>query len=83
MVWKSKPKRVSIPSPLVKHGGRAADHDFGDLAQQELAGNQPGLDRLAKPHAIGDEQIHPRHGKRHPQRFELIMLDTDPARNGA
>ncbi len=64
--------------PLQEHRGRAADDDVGDLAPQEqLAGDQPGLDRLAEADAVGDEEVDPRHAQGHPERFELVVLDAD------
>ena len=48
---------VQFFPPLEQHRRRAGDNDVAHLlSQQQLAGNQPGLDRLAQANVIRDEQ---------------------------
>ncbi len=66
---------LHLPLPLQHHRGRCDHHHSVDLlAQQQLAQDEPGLDRLAQAHVIGDEQTHPQHPQRLAQRFELVGL---------
>ena len=71
--------RLHLLPPLQEHGGRTTDDDVRHLAaQQEFARDEPRLNSLPEPHAIGHEEIDPRHAERHAERLELIMLDADP-----
>ncbi len=70
---------VELRLPLVQHRRRRRDHDrLALLAQQQLAGNQPGLDRLAETSVVRDEQIHTREPQRLAKRLHLIGVDLDP-----
>ena len=47
------------------------------LAQQQLAGDQPGLDRLAEADVVGDEEVDAREPQRLAQRLDLVGVDLD------
>ena len=83
-ISKVRPKRVSSSSRHCKSmDGGAGDDGFPHLlAQQQLAFNQPGFDRLAQPDIIGDEQIDAGQEQGLTQRLKLvgIELDTCPER---
>ena len=69
---------LHFPLPLQHHRRRRHHHHpLHLLAQQQLPHDQPGLDRLAQAHVIGDEQAHPRHPQRLAQRFQLVGLYID------
>ena len=53
------------------------------MADDEFQGDQAGLDGLAEPHVVGDEQVHPRHVERTDDRVELESSMSMPERNGA
>src|SRR5689334_19787156 len=64
--------------PLEQHGRWATDHDlFNLLAQQELARNQPGFDRLAQSDIIRDEKIDAWQPQSLSQRLKLICVEAD------
>ena len=64
--------------PLREHRGRAADDDLSDLlAQEQLAGDQPGLDRLAEANVVGDEQIDPWQEQGLAERLKLVGVESD------
>ncbi len=47
--------------PLKQHGRRAGNDDFpGLFPEQQLTGDQPGLDGLPQAHVVGDEEVYPR-----------------------
>jgi len=49
---------VQLLFPLQRHRRRRRDDDAPDaLAHQQLADDEPGLDRLAQPHIVRDEQV--------------------------
>ena len=60
---------------------RRADHEHraGPVPQDQLLDDQPGLDRLAQPDVVGDQQVGPRHAERPYQRVELVVLNVDAA----
>ena len=83
---KACPKRLSISpfhcstteggatttTPDAPSGAAAArGRSSSSRAQQQLAHDQPGLDRLAQAHVVGDEQAHPGH----PQRLKRCWID--------
>ena len=83
---KLNPKRLSISpfhcstteggatttTPDAPSGAAAArGRSSSSRAQQQLAHDQPGLDRLAQAHVVGDEQAHPGH----PQRLKRCWID--------
>ena len=64
--------RLQLVGPLPEHRRRRRDDDKIDAAaQQQLAQDQPGLDRLAEPDIVGDQEVDPRQLQRLAQRFEL------------
>lgn len=64
--------------PLHRHGRWGGDHrEVNPPTQQQLAQDQPGLDRLAEAHIVGDEQIHARQAERLAQRQELVGIEAD------
>ena len=53
------------------------------LAQEQLAGNEPGFDGLAQADVIRDEEVDAWQHERFAQGFKLIGIQAMPARNGA
>jgi len=48
------------------------------VPQDQLLDDQTGLDRLAEPHIVGDQEVRARHPQRSHHRLELIVLDRNP-----
>ena len=70
--------RLHLVTPLLQHRRRTGDHDPIDPpAQQQLARDQAGLDRLAETDVVGDEEIDARQPERLSQRLELVGIDAD------
>ncbi len=44
------------------------------MAQHQLLGHEPRLDRLAEAHVVGDEEVRPRHTEGPDHRIELVVL---------
>jgi len=66
---------LQLVAPLAGHRGRSDDHGIVDpAAQQQLAQDQPGLDRLAQPHIVGDQQVDARQPQRLAQGEQLIGI---------
>jgi hypothetical protein len=64
--------------PLVTEVGRAQHGQPADLAAlPELAGDEPGLDGLADPDVVGDEQPHRIEPEGHQERDELVGARAD------
>ena len=56
---------LQFVAPLAGHRGRGEDDGIIDAAaQQHLAQHQPGLDRLAQAHIVGDQQVDARQAQR-------------------
>ena len=69
---------LQLVLPLVEHRRRAGDDDLaGLLAEQQLAGNQPGLDGFAKANVIGDEQVDPGEAQCLAKRLQLVGVEPD------
>ena len=69
--------------PLQEHRWRTGHHDILNLlAEQEFSGDQPGLDRLAEAHIIGDEEVHPRQAEGLLKGLQLIGIDPDTGPEG-
>ena len=69
---------LHLPLPLLQHGcGGGDDHGARLLAQQQLAGDEAGLDGLAEAGVVGDEQVHAGEAKRLAQRLHLVGVDLD------
>ena len=69
--------------PLFKHRRRGRDDDGADLlAEQQLASDQAGLDGLAQPGVVGNEQVDPGELQRLAQRFHLVRIDADAGPEG-
>ena len=69
--------------PLQQHRGRTGHDDVLDfLAEQEFSGDQPGLDRLAEAHIIGDEEVHPGQAKGLLKGLQLVGVDPDSGPEG-
>ena len=70
--------RLHLLLPLDEHTRRSRDDaGLGATAQQQLAQDQPGLDRLAQAHVVGDELVYARHQQRLAQRFELVVEEAN------
>ena len=64
--------------PLHRHGGWGRDDDVINApAQQKLAGDQPGLDRLAEADVVGDQKVDPRKSQGLAQWQQLIRIEPD------
>ena len=64
--------------PLLQDGrGRGDHHRPGLLAQQQLAGDEAGLDGLAEAGVVGDEEVDARQAERLAQRLHLVGVDPD------
>ena len=75
---------LHLVAPLEGHGGGADDEDVVDLlAQEQFLHDEPGLDGLAEPHVVGDEEIGPRQGERLFERDELVVHEPDAGAKGA
>ena len=69
---------VELGLPLLEHRRRRRDDDrLRLLAQQQLAGDEPGLDRLAEARVVGDEEVDARQAQRLAQRLHLVGVDLD------
>ena len=67
-----------LVAPLAGQRRRADHQDApGAVAQQQLLHDEPGLDRLAQPDVVGDQQVDPGHAQRLGHRFQLVVLDGD------
>lgn len=74
---------LHLLAPLQQHRRRCGDDDLADLAAEEqLAGNEPGLDCLADADVIGDKEVHPRQQQRLPQGFELVGVESNTRPEG-
>ena len=74
---------LELAGPLLDEMGRAQDREaVGLAAVDQLAQDEPGLDRLADADVVGDQQPHDRKAQRHQQRHELIGagLEAQPRR---
>ena len=64
--------------PLLEHGRRRGNDDgLGLPSQEQFASDQPGLDRLAKPRIVGDEEVDAGKPERFAQRFHLVGIQRD------
>ena len=74
---------LQLASPLLDHRGRSRDDDGLRLPpQQQLPGDQPGLDRLPEPGVVGDEQVHPGQTQGLAQGLHLVGVDLDAGAEG-
>jgi hypothetical protein len=74
---------LHLLAPLAHDRRRARDDDAADLLPHEhLAKDKAGLDRLAEPDVVGDEEADARHQERFAKRLELVVLDLDPGAVG-
>jgi hypothetical protein len=72
-----------LVAPLeLQAGGTHDEHGAGTVAQEQLLGDETGLDGLAETHVVGDEQVHARHGEGACDRVELVVLERDAAAEG-
>ena len=72
-----------LPLPLFKHRRRGRDDDRADLlAEQELTGDQAGLDGLPQSGVVGNEQVDPGELERLAQWLHLIGVDADAGPEG-
>ena len=70
---------LHLTLPLQHHRRRGHHHHaLHLLSQQQLAHDQPGLDRFAEADVVGDEQRHPRHPQGLAQGLQLVGLHIDP-----
>ena len=63
-------------------GGQATTIFSHLFAQQQLAGNQAGLDRFPKADVIRDEEVDPRQQQRLAQWFELVGIQANTGTEG-
>ena len=69
---------LHLPLPLLQHRGGSGDDDGARLlAEQQLAGDEAGLDGLSKAGVVGDEQVHAGQAQRLAQRLHLVGVDLD------
>ena len=69
---------LELGLPLLEHRRRRRDDDrLRLLAQQQLARDQAGLDRLAEAGVVGDEEVDAREPQRLAQRLHLVGVDLD------
>ena len=69
---------LELGLPLLEHRRRRRDDDrLGLLAQEQLARDQAGLDRLAEAGVVGDEEVDARQAQRLAQRLHLVGVDLD------
>ena len=69
---------LKLVLPLHRHGGRRGDDDEIDApAQQQLARDEAGLDRLAEADVVGDQEVDARKPQRLAQRQELVGVKPD------
>ena len=74
---------LHLALPLLHHRWRCGHNDRSDLsAQEELADDQTGFDRLAQPRVVRDEQVDPRQPERLSQRLHLVRIDLDAGAEG-
>ena len=66
----------------LQRGGADNQHTAGAVADDQLLHDQPGFDRLAKAHVVGDQQVDARHLQSAHERVELIVLDLHAAAEG-
>ncbi len=64
--------------PLLRHRWRCEHQCEIDAAtQQQFAEHEAGLDRLAEPEVVGDQQVDPRQAQRLAKREQLIGIEPD------
>ena len=72
-----------LVAPLDLERGGADDEDRpGAVAEDQLLGDEAGLDRLAEADVVGDQQVDARHLDGPHDRVELVVLDLDAAAEG-
>ena len=72
-----------LVTPLQLEVGRRDDQDAaGAIAKKQLLRDQTGLDRLAQPDVVGDQERNPGHSDRPDERVELIPVDLNTALEG-
>ena len=74
---------LELPLPLCHHRRRADDDDVLHAPPEEqLAGDQPGFDRLPESDVVGDEEIDPWEKQRFAEGLELIGIEADAGPEG-
>ncbi len=69
---------LELVLPLLEDRRRRGDDDgLRLLAQQQLAGDEARLDRLAEAGVVGDEEVDARQPERLAQRLHLVGVDLD------
>ena len=69
---------LQLALPLFEHRrGYGGDDDLRLAAQEQLAGDQAGLDGLAEAGVVGDEEIDARQPQGLAQRLHLVGVDRD------
>ena len=69
---------LQLVLPLHRHRGRGGNDDEVDApAQQQLARDQPGFDRLAETDVVGDQEVDPRKSQGLAQRQQLVGVEPD------
>src|SRR5438046_2841118 len=70
--------RLHLVPPLQQHRRRGRDGDLADLSPKEqLACDEAGLNGVAQPDVIGDEEIDPWQQKGLVQWLELVGVQSD------
>lgn len=70
--------RFEFLLPLKQHRRRAGHDDLSHLlAKEQFAGDEAGLNGLAEPHVVSDEQIDTRKKQCLPERFKLVGVQLD------
>ncbi len=70
-------------APLERQSGRADDQGLvHTLAQRQFLQDEAGLDRLAQPDVVGQEQVHARQFQGLAQRHQLVVEQLDPCAEG-
>jgi hypothetical protein len=67
-----------LVAPL-RHRRRRTDHDdvLHASAEEQLAGDGPGLDRLAEADVVSDGEVDAREQESLAKRFELVGVELD------
>ena len=83
--FKPKPKPpFQLLLPLLKHGRWAGHDDFSNfLAEQQLAGNESGLNGLAESDVVGDKEVYAGQPQCFAKRFKLVVLNADTCSKGS
>ena len=69
---------LQLVLPLHRHGSRSGNDDVVNApAQQKLARDEPGFDRLAETDVVSDQEVDPRQPQGLAQRQQLVGIEPD------